>query len=172
MYNKITKLCTPGSGVSTSQLPPSAKEGDLFVTDSCDSYPEFSTLSYNMTTSFAVHFPAPVNYAQAAVTCQCLDSHLYVAKTREKSALFSNLSVTCTWLGLDDRDAEGQFVWSDDHQPIDPLTLQMLFYPNSPDDHMGRQDCVMGCGQALDDHFCESEFSFICEKSNSLCREG
>ncbi|CAL1536791.1 unnamed protein product [Lymnaea stagnalis] len=171
IYNKITHLCTPGSGVSTNQLPPSAKEGDLYVTDSCDSYPQFSILSYKSSSTFAVHIPVPVSYTQATVTCQCLDSHLYVAKTLEKFALFSNLiNPNCTWLGLDDIQVEGQFLWSDDHQQINPMLMRALFPLNRPDNALGYQNCVMGCGQGLDDDFCTQKNPFICEKSNSLCR--
>ncbi|CAL1544833.1 unnamed protein product [Lymnaea stagnalis] len=167
MYNKITKLCTPGSGLSTSQLPPSSNEGDLYVTDSCDSYPEFSQYSYNTSTTFAATFNVPVNYTQAAVTCKCLDSHLFVAKTVEKYALFSKMTSGCTWMGLDDIEVEGQFVWSDDHQQIDQLTMQTLSF--QPDNAAGRQNCARGCNAWLDDDYCHLQYRFICEKSNSPC---
>jgi hypothetical protein len=65
------------------------------------------------------------------------------------------------WIGANDRDAEGSFLWPGGT----PLTYE-AFAPGQPDDFGGDQDCVgMRPDQGLwYDMRCDRQMSFVCER--------
>ncbi|CAL1536390.1 unnamed protein product [Lymnaea stagnalis] len=171
MYNEVTKLCTPSSGLSAEQSTPSKAEGDFYFSDSCQSYPDFRT-KYNQSTQahVAYYSSPPVNYTNAKAACECMNSHLYVANTLEKWWLI-NAIVNIdhhVFIGLDDMAQENKFVWADSHQEISSALKIAMFYLGQPDDS-GGQDCVWKKPHnvLLDDVKCSEPAGYICEKT--LC---
>ncbi|CAL1536389.1 unnamed protein product, partial [Lymnaea stagnalis] len=120
MYNEVTKLCTPSSGLSSVQPGPSLVEGDLYFSDSCHSYPDFSIQSNLSTQANVAYYKQGVNYTDAKAACECMASHLYVAHTLEKFWLLYSIkgNKNFAWIGLDDMAVTGKFVWVDSGQEI------------------------------------------------------
>ncbi|KAH9488788.1 hypothetical protein Btru_050005 [Bulinus truncatus] len=146
MYNTLTNLCTPCAGISAYSTPPIKQEGDLFFSDTCDSYPDFRIYSdYLLSTFYAAYIDIYLNYTDAVSVCQCLRSNMYSAKTMDKYLLYSSITnfQNYDWLGLDDIKTEGKFVWAEDGTEIGTSLKLLLFAPGQPDNGWGsNEDCV------------------------------
>ncbi|XP_055898570.1 collectin-10-like [Biomphalaria glabrata] len=174
LYNDNTKWCTPGGKLSPLQPEPTLQEGDLYVLLSDDAYDGFSLRALNETTANVARYNKKVNYTVAQETCQCMKSSLYVPKTTDKFQLLLALLNTSSgvnhWIGMNDIEIEGQFVWTDDGQVVDKGLMLELFENGKPDNYGGLEDCVMITfyklkGRSfLDDLYCSANRSFICEK--------
>ena len=69
------------------------------------------------------------------------------------------------WIGLNDRQNESLFVWSDG-TPYN-RSVYSNWYPNEPNDRAG-EDCVELYGRKWNDNSCKKEFSYICERPKGL----
>ncbi|KAK0042461.1 collectin-10, partial [Biomphalaria pfeifferi] len=169
MFHKVTKLCTPGGRLSSLQPIPAVHEGELYILMSDDLNDKFSFISYNSTTVQLFYFKTEVNYRQALEICRCFNSTLNVAKTNDKYQLFASLVKETkhdTWIGLDDIESEGHFVWVDDKQEYNTSISPSYFQGDQPDNYNNNEDCVMmrGSNLQLNDERCDKTFYFICEK--------
>lgn len=92
-----------------------------------------------------------------------------MAKTVAKFDLFKYIvnSTGWVWIGLDDIQVEGTFVWVDDGQEIDPVVKTNIFETNQPD-NWENADCAYGSiwnGRfVLDDAPCTGHMTYVCEK--------
>ena len=68
------------------------------------------------------------------------------------------------WIGLNDRQNESLFVWSDG-TPYN-RSVYSNWYPNEPNDRAG-EDCVELHLSTWNDNGCKKEFGYICERPRS-----
>lgn len=120
-----------------------------------------------MTSAHAAYISTPLNYSTAEATCQCLGSHLFVAKTLQKFALLSQIvgALGSAWIGLSDRAQESKFVWADDGADFDPVLEPFILI----EDGYGTEDCVMTntwfAVFKLNDQNCAMTLPSLCEKN-------
>nr|KAI8748073.1 collectin-10-like [Biomphalaria glabrata] len=177
LYNDNTKWCTPGGKLSPLQPEPTLQEGDLYILLSDDAFDGFSSQTFNETTAVVARFNVLANYTVAQETCQCMKSYLYVPKTKDKfqllENLLDNLNFVKNWIGMNDLETEGQYVWTDDGQVVDSGLMKELFETDKPDNYQGSEDCIMIYYSGalsrlfLDDLFCYEKIPFFCEKYRS-----
>jgi len=111
-------------------------------------------------------FTSGKSYPDAQAECAQHGARLATAKTRDAiTFLFSQLPATTSsfWVGVDDRETEGRFVWSDGS--VLPLDSELWGERNQDhlDAHDGR-DCVAASRQpALWDGGCPDRKSFFCQ---------
>nr|KAI8748072.1 collectin-10-like [Biomphalaria glabrata] len=168
MFHNVTNLCTPGGQLMPLKSGPDEREGDLFVLLSDDAYYGFGLESYMSATVNLAFYQIDVNYTQAIGACQCLNSSLYAAKSLDKFNLYAQLVhgvAHDTWIGMNDLETEGRFVWSDDGQPFNTQWKTNFFQFDQPDNYLN-EDCVEmhWDNQKLNDDSCNKTFYFICEK--------
>ncbi|KAK0042466.1 collectin-10, partial [Biomphalaria pfeifferi] len=130
--------------------------------------------TFNETTAVVARFNVLANYTVAQETCQCMKSYLYVPKTKDKfqllENLLDNLNFVKNWIGMNDLETEGQYVWTDDGQVVDSGLMKELFETEKPDNYQGNEDCIMIYYSGalsrlfLDDLFCYEKIPFFCEK--------
>ena len=101
-------------------------------------------------------------------------THLVVIQDKnERMALYGELrarNVTVTaWIGLSDRNTEGQFLWVTDEPVGMPSPMVPPWPPNQPD-NANNQDCVRmkaydetTYGGFFDDGGCDLDFASVCE---------
>ncbi|CAL1535082.1 unnamed protein product [Lymnaea stagnalis] len=162
MYNKTTKLCTPGGDINSAYPSPSTVEGDLY-------YQGFKVVSSVQATVNVAFFYGTYSYADSETNCECLNSHLFVMDTWNKWSLLDDIvrPRSYTWIGLDDRTVEGKFVWANTSRFIDPILKQLIFQAGQPySGNSDAQDCVAVTDilLQLDDIECGKRMSHICER--------
>lgn len=69
------------------------------------------------------------------------------------------------WIGLNDRQNESVFVWSDG-TPFNG-SVYNNWYQGEPNDRTG-EDCAELHGSAWNDNGCEKEFGYICERPRGM----
>ncbi|XP_059139916.1 C-type lectin domain family 4 member M-like [Physella acuta] len=125
--------------------------------------------SYGNESTYAAYFNTYKQFADAEAACRCLGGHLFVAKTVAKFDLFRYIvsSTNYVWIGLNDIQVEGKFVWVDDGQEVDPVVKTIIFATNQPDNG-GNSNCAYGAmwggSFVLDDAPCDSLKQVVCEK--------
>ncbi|CAL1536387.1 unnamed protein product [Lymnaea stagnalis] len=168
MYNNVTKLCTPSSGLSAEQLRPSLDEGDLYFSDSCQSYPDFSIKSNLSTHVNVAYYNSPLlNYTNARAACECMNSHQYVADSLEKYWLmYSLVSVQFrVQAGLNDMAVEGQFVWEDSGQEINSTLKDAILKLGQPADWVSEDCAYLHPNQTkFMVGLCSGARAYLCEK--------
>ena len=104
--------------------------------------------------------------------CRARDSHIVEVNDKEETEF---LVQTCraqldsVWLGGNDRETEGTFVWQTSKKTVPSDS----FYPGEPNNAGGNEDCTqLYCGgdrvQTLNDAICGHKKKFICEKSKYI----
>ena len=68
-------------------------------------------------------------------------------------------------MGLDDKDSEGLYVWTDGRRWIggDEETTYDRFAEGEPNDYNSDEDCVHMTGDRWNDNNCAASFSVVCE---------
>lgn len=164
MYNKTTRHCTPGSTISNTSPPPTSSEGTLYVRSlSCEVTLGFTLVTYNTTTA-CLHVRRDIarNYTQAVAVCQAENSFLISLKTEEKVRLLNQVTYGADlWVGCNDIENEGSFVWMEDGAPATKSWL--TGYPSGGTVN----DCCVYYTHAmgLADQNCATQYSFVCEQS-------
>ncbi|XP_055898888.1 uncharacterized protein LOC129928447 [Biomphalaria glabrata] len=171
IYDKITHLCTPAGQLSNvAPGPQQSPEGDLYVLDfgEIDLLGEFSVYRSGQITTLYFYNSTNANYTQAVETCTSLGSRLVTTATFNKFQFFADLvnSKGCnTWVGLSDRLAEEQLIWSDG-QLFNWSAQASLFIRQQPDNVSNIHDCcyMSWTDKLLDQELCGVSMCFICEK--------
>lgn len=70
------------------------------------------------------------------------------------------------WIGLNDRQNESLFVWSDG-TPYN-RSVYSNWYRNEPNDRAGDEDCVELLRRRWNDDNCKKEYSYICERPTGM----
>uniref|UniRef100_A0A665UEQ5 C-type lectin domain-containing protein n=1 Tax=Echeneis naucrates TaxID=173247 RepID=A0A665UEQ5_ECHNA len=114
------------------------------------------------------------NWHDAEAHCNSEQGHLASFHSQEELSFLTGELIhyginTQSWVGLNDINVEGQFVYTDG-TPADFL----LWAPNQPDNYQNNEDCVHLRGMnhheagKLNDDFCTSTMEYICKKENRL----
>ncbi|XP_036384637.1 C-type mannose receptor 2 [Megalops cyprinoides] len=111
------------------------------------------------------------NWDDAQAYCINQNGNLASVHSQEEMSILTAHMTRSSWVGLNDKASEGNFVWSDG-TPTDFL----LWDNNQPDNWQGNEDCVQVRGVDhsnpghFNDQFCTSTFPFICKKGwNEKC---
>lgn len=101
--------------------------------------------------------------------CRDQEADLVVIDSREEQEFLTRNTKSNTWIGLNDRDNEGTWKWTDDT----PLT-QAYWCEGQPDNgggnpQWGEEDCVhfqsgMKYEESWNDRRCDDSLHWICEK--------
>ncbi|XP_034047429.1 C-type mannose receptor 2-like [Thalassophryne amazonica] len=117
--------------------------------------------------NFCYHFETETvkNWDDAENQCRQQQGHLVSIHSQEELSFLTAHMPAEAWVGLNDKENENQFVYSDgtafDFQP---------WAPNQPDNWQGNEHCVSLRGMnhvepgLLNDDFCTSTKEFICKK--------
>jgi hypothetical protein len=111
-------------------------------------------------------FTEAVTWADAASTCDLLDSHLATVSSSEENAFVQTLVTSPNWLGLTDQWGESIFIWYEGPGDILSLTYTSWDEGNSqPDnDPNANGDCaIMSLDGLWSDEECTAVFYYICE---------
>lgn len=71
------------------------------------------------------------------------------------------------WVGANDRETEGRFVWQNSKKPVSPE----LFYKNEPNNKLGNEHCAQFyCNRngTLNDNRCDRTMNFVCQHSKFI----
>ena len=103
--------------------------------------------------------------------CRTRDSHLVEVDEKDKTDFLvqSCKALYEVWVGGNDRDKEGTFVWQTSKKTVPSV----YFYPGEPNDSRGFENCALMYCQGvrvskLNDYICEEKMNFICEKSKYI----
>ncbi|CAL1536388.1 unnamed protein product [Lymnaea stagnalis] len=168
MYNNVTRLCTPANDLVPGRPGPTVTEGDLYLCDNCQPYPKFVGYENGSTKVAYMYDDDFLTYADATTACNRTNSHLFVPDTLEKVRLFYTIidASYYTWIGLDDRNAEGKFVWANTGFEIVPRLKNLTFASGQPDNNLDSEDCVhhQPGATGFNDGNCSAVMRFVCEK--------
>ena len=83
------------------------------------------------------------NYQVATNTCASWGGYLASVKTAAKLDLLTKISGGQErWIGLDDIDVEGQYIWQSDGSSLTSAEKEAVFASGEPNDDFGTADCV------------------------------
>ncbi|CAG5128920.1 unnamed protein product [Candidula unifasciata] len=165
LFNSNSGLCTPGAYINEKQPLPSSEEGDFFQSFYCDTSKGFSVKAYLNTTACLVVL-AKKTYAAADNDCQSRGAYLMSVKTVEQLNFFVNLTGSrSAWIGCDDINQEGKFVWKDNGQMMTNSERVNLFAVGEPNDVGGDEDCVIFYtgNRGILDTQCTGRHVYVCE---------
>jgi hypothetical protein len=155
MGNYVTYGC---SGSSAKYQIPTPYYPNASIWGYCpENWSSFGSYCYQLNKT-AVAWP------DAEKTCKSTGGHLTsILSATEGTFINKHLlqSINNAWIGLNDRDNEHTFVWSDGM----PL-LVVSWWRNQPNDFDGQQNCVyINRGQGRwNDLGCGRKFPFVCKR--------
>ena len=183
IYNSTTGHCV--QAISPDLLAPQmdSGQGDLYVT--CDAEKGYRLHRYGSAAACiaVVHSPRG-NFTEASEHCEDMGGYLASVRTWDKLQLLTTAmgGNTTFWVGLDDIDEEGTYVWKNDGAvafsgnanvtaaEMAEATMYGLWdHPREPNDFNGNEDCVQVKYSAtlndlrLNDFRCSTNSKFICE---------
>ena len=112
-----------------------------------------------------------LNWIAAERYCVSVGAHLTSLLTNEEATAVVNRIIKKTngtgnnvWIGLNDRENEHSYVWTDG-MPV----LITSWYQNQPSDYGGEQNCVyLNTGQGRwNDQYCTVKYPFVCKRNKS-----
>ncbi|KAK3790631.1 hypothetical protein RRG08_043914 [Elysia crispata] len=115
-------------------------------------------------------FLSKKSWDDARKACQAQGADLLINYNKEKEKLIyeerDTLVGDAFWIGLNDRNREGDFTWLDERQKI----INVHWHPDEPDNYQNRQHCVIVNKKPnkeafLFDRVCSNANFFICEFS-------
>ncbi|KAK0044030.1 CD209 antigen [Biomphalaria pfeifferi] len=147
----------------------SSNPTDKKWTEACQKSPEFK-IEKNLAVRMCLFWSKiATTFAGAKVSCAARGARLAVFKGEAKmEILFRQRKIWYRniWIGLDDIDQEGMFVWHDG-TTLNPMDYYPLYFnrPN-PNNYKNMQHCVYLWteGNKLDDSVCGIRFYYVCEK--------
>nr|DBA21572.1 TPA: hypothetical protein GDO54_018183 [Pyxicephalus adspersus] len=103
------------------------------------------------------------NWQESARWCRIQGGHLVVVSNLEEQNFLQDLVKETTWIGLSDRDFEGDWRWVDGTPYAKSDKTSNLWMPNQPD-NLGNEDCVtLSPGSGWKDEKCFKHYQAICE---------
>ncbi|GFR93874.1 brevican core protein [Elysia marginata] len=129
----------------------------------CDLGRGFSIQTLNDTQACLSKVFTEQTYDNASNICRDMGGYLVSMKTSVKQQLLRNLMTDAgteiIWLGLNDKDVEGEYVWEEDGTVFGPEEVVAALF----DVENILANCVLMKGPELGDVECEKELNFICE---------
>ncbi|XP_060772570.1 CD209 antigen-like protein C [Neoarius graeffei] len=108
------------------------------------------------------------SWTESRQDCRERGADLVIIKSGEEQEFILNLlgSSRRAWIGLSDRDTEGEWKWVDGT----PLTT-VYWGQGEPNSHAGNEDCILTGGRTnlfnnWADYPCDDQFIGICEKTS------
>ncbi|CAL1534038.1 unnamed protein product, partial [Lymnaea stagnalis] len=104
-------------------------------------------------------------HESAEELCRSCGSHLYTLRTYDKFKMLQNLITFHAWVGLDDIESEGRYVWVDNKEVISDTWLRTIYKPSQPDNGDGIEDCTIMIRnlKLLNDYQCNATAHTVCE---------
>ncbi|XP_022787222.1 uncharacterized protein LOC111327330 [Stylophora pistillata] len=111
------------------------------------------------------------NWTEAQKACQLYNTSLITVKSQEENVYIQHrLNGDKGWIGLNDRDTEGTFVWAGNQ-----LSNFTYWAPRQPNDFRLNEDCVhtLGVGHKFEwnDVDCKSCHNYTCSEDLDECTE-
>jgi len=101
----------------------------------------------------------PASWPAARDDCARRGGHLATVTSAEEQTFLAAQSFAAYWIGASDLEREGTFRWITG-EPFDYRT----FVAGEPDDHTGKDDCVMvGVEKGWHDRGCDERHAYACE---------
>jgi hypothetical protein len=150
-------IATPDAVPLPDAAPPAdaqpCVEGDARITD------PLSGVCY-------IYFEPPVEWSAARDACLAINAHLVVSTTQAENDAFTPLAGQLdVWLGGNDINAEGQWLWISGESML--YTNWRTGEPNNAGmDQLG-EDCMIlegDNGGLWDDRGCANTYGYICER--------
>ena len=165
VHNKATLQCNCGHTLTSTPL----SQGDvLYKNHHCDSSVDFNEFTIETGEVLCLKFDStPLPYLDAVNYCSALSSRVFVADTDDKLYLIRTEfgASKNVWIGLDDIQEDGKFVWADGREMTATETSQ-LFLSTQPDGGTSENCVVIYWFQnVLHDVGCSPDYHFICELS-------
>ncbi|KAK0061493.1 brevican core protein [Biomphalaria pfeifferi] len=167
LFDSVKKLCLGGADLGSAGIKPSSRDR-LYSqsTQYCD-----VSLGYN-STIMRTHglclfiSTSTKTFSSANSSCASMQGQLVMIKTSAKNItmlkIMQELNIVRAWVGLNDRQTEGTYVWSDGS--LATPTDMKLFIDLQPD-NSGNADCVIILQKytGLDDVWCLNNEFYFCE---------
>lgn len=170
LYNEVTKRCTPVlyivSPNHNDAEPVDAEDGTLYLaSEVCTNGFQIYALGTDYEPVCLRDFSTSVNFDTASKTCVSHGGFLTSAKTVDKLELVASLANSGSrWVGLDDIDTEGVFIWHSDGSNLTSEQKDTLF-PSGEPNNLGNEDCIQYRSnfKKLNDFVCSNTVGFVCE---------
>ncbi|XP_072570731.1 uncharacterized protein [Paramormyrops kingsleyae] len=152
-FKNLGYICKMAGGQNTK--PTAAPESH------CD-------VGYLLFGDFCYHFEAESvkTWQDAETYCANQNGHLASFHSEEEVSFLSAHMTRSSWLGLNDIQTEGNYVWTDG-----TLASFLPWDHNQPDNWQNNEDCIAMRGVDhsnpgyLNDQFCTTTFPFVCKKA-------
>uniref|UniRef100_H3CYG6 Aggrecan core protein n=1 Tax=Tetraodon nigroviridis TaxID=99883 RepID=H3CYG6_TETNG len=149
-------------GVCYLQLPQSGWALEHTFMSGCpEGWLEFKASCY-------LHVAETDTWSEAERRCQELNAHLVSITSREEQQFVNSNGQDYQWIGLDDRDVQNEFRWTDGS----PLNFEN-WSANQPDDYLGSgEDCVVTMSHEdgrWNDVPCNYHLPFTCKTGPVTC---
>ena len=105
-------------------------------------------------------------YESATSQCVSLGGYLISAQTSDRLALLAKLtSGKDVWVGIDDREKSGSYIWQNDGSLLTTAQINEVFTPSDPDNSYVNEDCGIfwTFNEMLGDTDCYYEQEGFCE---------
>ncbi|GFS06309.1 C-type lectin domain family 4 member E [Elysia marginata] len=186
VYNAHTKACTPGAVAFrplqfiTTSIPSTSSTDTIYFAKQpvppCDTSTGRFHLYETCGLSLCLHVSSSqAYYSEAKRKCERMGSSLIMTNTMARLSMFwyitRDLAKLYIWVGLDDIDQEGKFVWANG-EPLSGHQNGYIWLSGQPNDYEPGQDCVqlqhtdVNIRKGLNDVQCYQLKDFICEPLN------
>ncbi|XP_055893177.1 asialoglycoprotein receptor 2-like isoform X2 [Biomphalaria glabrata] len=167
-YSFYNQVCSFGrcNLTSNNTLGPSQ---EIYV--SCFESEGFNYITIGSVSACVWMSPIMTDYLTARDDCRAKDAHLYTVKTMEKltwlQSMYPRKSI---WIGLNDIEVEGTYRWEDDNTVCSKSWINQTFRSGEPNNGIfygpSGEDCInfYYLEPLLNDGFCLSNYTYICEK--------
>jgi len=154
--------------VCVGEYDPAQANSDIFQfgcdgADNCNAKTGCTLVTRRDQSAYLLCKDAPKSWQAARDFCKSLGSDLLVIESPDENAWIAAQNVSNPWIGINDIQNEGQFVWLDGEAA--PFTD---WNDGEPNDSGGAEDCgVLYTGEASrgawNDAKCANEYPFVCE---------
>ncbi|XP_063289531.1 C-type lectin domain family 10 member A-like [Pelobates fuscus] len=153
-YLKENHLLVPRKSI----LLENCKQGDLKIASMVCPYCSPGWQLFNM--SCYLLSSSALSWQESMQWCRRKGAHLAVINNAEKQYFMLGLVKKTSWIGLSDRDLEGDWRWVDGTPYDKTTTFWSLKQPNNA----GNEDCVtLSPGTGWNDDKCFKAYNIVCE---------
>mmetsp|Transcript_44257 Transcript_44257/g.90329 ORF Transcript_44257/g.90329 Transcript_44257/m.90329 type:complete len:568 (+) Transcript_44257:78-1781(+) len=140
-----------------------------YYDEGCGDYPDFPVEICTDDKCFYTPKDKKGTWAVATEECEALGGSLASILSEEEEAIVQRLSrnsgQNSLWIGLDDRQTEGTYTWSDESA----FEFEKYRSGQPNDDNNPAQDCTRWFDDGWQDKPCEEgDFAFVCSSSTSF----